>query len=119
MKWPENVLFIWRIVRMTTISSLDKIGVTITRLQEKKEPQRLLLAGDSGYDNQLAGEKEPQRFFFDKIRITVTPKGRIYNHRGYGRCEVVVREPVGMEIWNPQGSELIKSVELKPPQGRN
>ena len=27
---------------------------------------------------------------------------------------MVVREPVGLEICNPQGSELIKSVELKP-----
>ena len=30
----------------------------------------------------------------------------------------MVQEPVELTKWNPQGSELIKSVELKPPQGR-
>ena len=52
----------------------------------------------SGSRTRRTGKTEPQRFRREKV---------------------VVREPLFPAKQNPQGSELIKSVELNPPQGRN
>ena len=38
----------------------------------------------------------------------------IQNHRGSGRCEVVVREPVGVEILNHRGSGRREAVVREP-----